>query len=935
MTLRNLDLFRWKSLYPKDSNKCMADVLMEFEDNGRLSSYSKDGDIDFCGFKILMDIFLEVETPEELSRHLFLSFVRIQPKNGGTHKRLHGLTEKLHALGSRSADSEGPRSRTSSLGAKEHHGIFSSSNDHGPTFKSVHSSPTKTCSRASSKKSNHSQLIANGKLDESAKSMLLAKMTDINSLKIPLKDVICYLSLLEAGRPEDKLEFMFRLYDTDGNGFLDNFEMDSIVDQMMTVAEYIGWETKELRPSNGEQSGEDGHLPHAGLRTGHAHQKFVIELFIVAPIPLLLANDLLYFLSFLTLSTRLREHDKMSITSLTILQEMMIEIDYDSDGTVSLDEWKRGGMTTIPLLVLLGLDTNIREDGNHLWRLKHFSTAAYCNLCLTMLAGMGRKGLSCILCKYTVHERCVQRAPASCISTYVKSTRTAQKMLHHWVEGNTPGKCSKCKKQIKSYNGITGLHCRWCHLTLHNRCSSHVNPECKLGVNRVHILPPISICPTVLDRQRSMSREKQSNKSGSQSKLSRSESTAEALTGAGSFQITPMDGTQPLLVFVNPKSGGRQGAKILRKCQYLLNPRQVYNLSKGGPNSGLQMFREVPGVRIIVCGGDGTVGWVLDALDRCSFEHEPSVGVIPLGTGNDLARCLRWGGGYEGESMWKLLNKIEASETTLLDRWSIQVIEEENGNIEDESSMEELGKMPFNIINNYFSIGVDAAICCKFHLEREKNPQKFNNRMKNKLWYFEYATSEQFSSSCKNLHDNIELICDGVALNLADGPTLQGIAILNIPSTHGGTNMWGDSKARRLKRKKKKRACSATRGDIEPSLSSFTDMDLSSAVQDIGDKLIEVVGLENSLHMGQVRTGLRSSGKRLAQCSHIIIKTKKHFPMQIDGEPWEQPPCTLEISHRNQVTMLMGPPPKSRSFFSFLSRDLRKQDLTFEDYLER
>ncbi len=73
----------------------------------------------------------------------------------------------------------------------------------------------------------------------------------------------------------------------------------------------------------------------------------------------------------------------------------------------------------------------------------------------------------------------------------------------------------------------------------------------------------------------------------------------ESYTGTGnlrSFVVKPipMAGSRPIIVFINPKSGGNQGAKLMQKFQWLLNPRQVFDLTQGGPRAGYGIINLSP-----------------------------------------------------------------------------------------------------------------------------------------------------------------------------------------------------------------------------------------------------------------------------------------------------------------------------------------------------
>ncbi|XP_044581503.1 diacylglycerol kinase eta isoform X4 [Cotesia glomerata] len=291
--------------------------------------------------------------------------------------------------------------------------------------------------------------------------------------------------------------------------------------------------------------------------------------------------------------------------------------------------------------------------GDHQWYATSHARPTYCNVCRDALYGVTSHGLSCEVCKYKVHKRCCQKAINNCkwttLSSIGKDIIEDQdgniQMPHQWLEGNLPvsSKCAVCDKTSGSVLRLQDWRCLWCRVTVHTACRPLISYVCPLGPAKLSVVPPIAL---------------------------------HSIGSDEAWEAVRPVGCSPLLVFVNSKSGDNQGIKFLKRFKQLLNPAQVFDLIKGGPGPGLRLFRHFDPFRILVCSGDGSVGWVLSEIDRLGMHKQCQVGVLPLGTGNDLARVLGWGASCDDDThLPQLLEKYEKAGTKMLDRWSIMTFE--------------------------------------------------------------------------------------------------------------------------------------------------------------------------------------------------------------------------------------------------------------------
>jgi diacylglycerol kinase (ATP) len=65
----------------------------------------------------------------------------------------------------------------------------------------------------------------------------------------------------------------------------------------------------------------------------------------------------------------------------------------------------------------------------------------------------------------------------------------------------------------------------------------------------------------------------------------------------------------------------------------------------------------------------------LSVIDEIEFVYPPALAILPLGTGNDLARTFGWGGGFNSEPLYDFIYKVINGNIVKLDRYLFSAVD--------------------------------------------------------------------------------------------------------------------------------------------------------------------------------------------------------------------------------------------------------------------
>ena len=92
-------------------------------------------------------------------------------------------------------------------------------------------------------------------------------------------------------------------------------------------------------------------------------------------------------------------------------------------------------------------------------------------------------------------------------------------------------------------------------------------------------------------------------------------------------------------VICNPSSGGGAYDPDVLRAEF--DGYELDWVETQGPGDASEAAREWPEGLLIVAGGDGTINDAVNGLGKAGFPEGVTLGILPAGTGNDLAATLR------------------------------------------------------------------------------------------------------------------------------------------------------------------------------------------------------------------------------------------------------------------------------------------------------